>query len=243
MPKDDGMYKLTEDIVVNKTTQIDTPDITVGINLNGHTITYTGTESMYIVGKTRGTDGDSHNSDKTTAPIDFDNTITGVTLTIEGPGTISGVGTTGTGSKDFWINGSGVGTNQGRGGCILVEWNNTCILNGATITDFEAADEGGAVCVSNGATFVMNGGEITNCSAGKAGGAISGQASSAKEGPNGENIKASVTINGGLISGNEAGHLGGGVRINRCHFYFNSGEITNNNVLSTDKTDGGGGLE
>ena len=243
LPTDAGNYILTEDISVTHGAKIETSDIQVTINLNGHTITYTGTESMYIVGKTRGTDGDSHNSDKTTAPIDFDNTITGVTLTIEGPGTISGVGTTGTGSKDFWINGSGVGTNQGRGGCILVEWNNTCILNGATITDFEAADEGGAVCVSNGATFVMNGGEITNCSAGKAGGAISGQASGAKEGPNGENIKASVTINGGLISGNEAGHLGGGVRINRCHFYFNSGEITNNNVLSTDKTDGGGGLE
>ncbi len=243
LPVVSGTYTLMEDVTVESTAQIETNDAQITINLNGHTITYTGTESMYIVGKTRGTDGDSHNSNTKTAPIDYDNTTTGATLTIEGPGSISGVGTTGTGSKDFWINGSGVGTDQGRGGCILIEWSNTCILNSATITGFEANDEGGAVCVSNGATFVMNGGAITNCHAGKGGGAISGQASGAKEGPNGENIKASVTINGGLISGNEAGHLGGGVRINRCHFYFNGGEITNNNVLSTDKTDGGGGLE
>ena len=243
LPTDAGNYILTEDISVTHGAKIETSDTQVTINLNGHTITYTGTESMYIVGKTRGTDGDSHNSNTQTAPIDYDNTTTGATLTIEGPGTISGVGTTGTGSKDFWINGSGVGTDQGRGGCILIEWSNTCILNSATITGFEANDEGGAVCVSNGATFVMNSGAITNCHAGKGGGAISGHASGAAQGPKGENLKASVTINGGTISGNEAGQLGGGVRINRCHFYLNGGEITNNNVLSAEGSNGGGGIE
>ena len=164
-------------------------------------------------------------------------------MTIEGPGTITGEGVTGTGSTDYWINGSKVGTNKFRGGCILVEWSNTFILEGATITGFEASDEGGAICVSNGATFVMNGGAITNCSAGKGGGAISGNASSDAHGPNGENITASVTINDGTISGNEAGQLGGGIRINRCHFYLNGGEITNNNVLNTDATNGAGGIQ
>ena len=221
LPTDAGNYILTEDISVTHGAKIETSDIQVTINLNGHTITYTGTESMYIVGKTRGV-----NSDGTGKP-DPNNTATGVTLTIEGPGTITGEGVTGTGSTDYWIYGKGVGTTKFRGGCILVEWSNTFILEGATITGFEASDEGGAICVSNGATFVMNGGAITNCSAGKGGGAISGNASSDAQGPNGENITASVTINDGTISGNKAGQLGGGIRINRCHFYLNGGEITN----------------
>ena len=243
MPEAAGTYTLTENVTVSVGAKIETQDASVTIDLNGYTITYTGTESFYVVGKVRGTDGDAHNSNTKTAPIDFNNTFTGVTLTIEGPGTITGEGTSGTGSKDFWINGSGVGTDNYRGGCVLVEWSSSLILDGATITDFEATDEGGAICVSNGATFVMNGGAITNCYAGKGGGAISGNASSASHGPNGENIKASVTINDGLISGNEAGQLGGGVRINRCHLYLNGGEITNNNVLSTNSQNGGGGIE
>ena len=243
MPETAGTYTLSEDITVSAGAKIETQDASVTINLNGHTITYTGTESMYVVGKVRGTDGDDHNSNNITAPIDYDNTFAGVTLTINGAGTITGEGTTGNGSKDYWINGSGVGTDKGRGGCVLVEWGSTFILDGATITGFEAKDEGGAICVSNGATFVMNSGAITNCSAGKGGGAISGHASSAATGPQGINIKASVTINGGTISGNEAGQLGGGVRINRSHFYFNGGEITNNNVKSVAGQNGGGGIE
>ena len=243
MPETAGTYTLTENVTVSKGAKIETQDASVTINLNGHTITYTGKESMYVVGKVRGTDGDDHNSNNITAPIDYDNTFAGVTLTINGAGTITGEGTTGNGSKDYWINGSGVGTDNGRGGCVLVEWGSTFILDGATITGFEAKDEGGAICVSNGATFVMNSGAITNCSAGKGGGAISGHASSAATGPQGINIKASVTINGGTISGNEAGQLGGGVRINRSHFYFNGGEITNNNVKSVAGQNGGGGIE
>ena len=243
MPETAGTYTLTENVTVSKGAKIETQDASVTINLNGHTITYTATESMYVVGKVRGTDGDDHNSNNKTAPIDYDNTFTGVTLTINGAGTITGEGTTGNGSKDYWINGSGVGTDNGRGGCVLVEWGSTFILDGATITGFEANDEGGAICVSNGATFVMNSGAITNCSAGKGGGAISGHASSAATGPQGINIKASVTINGGTISGNEAGQLGGGVRINRAHFYLNGGEITNNNVKSVAGQNGGGGIE
>jgi hypothetical protein len=237
MPETAGTYTLSEDITVSAGAKIETQDASVTINLNGHTITYTGTESMYIVGKIRGA-----NTNGTGLP-DLNNSATGVTLTINGTGTITGEGTTGTGSKDYWINGTGVGTNDNRGGCVLVEWNSTFILDGATITGFEVADEGGAIFVSNGANFVMNSGTITNCYAGKGGGAISGNASSAEHGPNGENLKASVTINDCLISGNEAGQLGGGIRISRCHFYLYGGTITNNNVKANSGSNGGGGIE
>ena len=237
MPEAAGTYTLTENITVSAGAKIETQDASVTINLNGFTITYTGTESMYVVGKVRGA-----NSNDTGVP-DLNKSATGVTLTINGAGTITGEGTTGTGSTDYWINASGVGTNENRGGCVLVEWESTFILDGATITGFEATDEGGAIFVSNGANFVMNSGTITNCYAGKGGGAISGNASSGEHGPNGENLKSSVTIYDGLISGNKAGQLGGGIRISRCHFYLYGGTITDNDVEANNNSNGGGGIE
>ena len=130
----------------------------------------------------------------------------------------------------------------GRGGCVLIELGSKMILNGGTITDFEANDEGGAICASNGSEFIMNGGTITNCKANKGGGAISGQCSSKQQGPQGEDICADVTISGGTISNNYAGQLGGGVRINRCNLYLSGGTITNNNVGRDDGANGGGGI-
>ena len=239
MPVEPGVYELAENITVSATADVVTQDAQITINLNGHTILYTGTTSMYVLGKVRGTDGDNAVPGGSQSPVDV--LITGVVLTINGNGTISGEGTKSVGSVDFWINGSGVGIdkNSGRGGFALIEYGSKLILNGGTITGFEASDEGGAICASNGSEFVMNGGEITNCSAGKGGGAVSGQASSAKAGPNGEDIVAKVTINDGYVHGNEAGQLGGGVRINRCSFYLNGGTITDNNVKSAN----GGGIE
>ena len=241
MPVEPGVYDLAENITVSATADVVTQDAQITINLNGHTILYTGTTSMYVLGKVRGTDGDNAVPGGDVSPIDI--LISGVVLTINGEGTISGAGTTGYGSVDFWINGSGVGIDKdnkgnptGRGGCVLIEWGSKMILNGGTITGFEAQDDGGAICASNGAEFVMNGGEITNCTASK-GGAVSGQASSAKAGPDGINVVAKITINDGNIHGNTANNHGGGVRINRCHFYLNGGTITDNNANST-----GGGI-
>ena len=241
MPEAAGTYTLTEDIIVTTGAKIETQDAEVTINLNGHTITYTGTESMYVLGKVRGTAGDNAVPGGAQTPVDI--LITGVVLTINGEGTITGAGTTGTGSVDFWINGTGVGIDKdtGRGGCVLIENGCKMVLNGGVITGFEAKDEGGAICVSNGAEFVMNGGEITNCTANNGGGAISGQASSAAQGPNGINIVAKVTINGGYIHGNEA-TVGGGIRIRRASFYLNGGTITDNNAKANTNSNGGGGI-
>ena len=88
MPETAGTYTLSENITVSKGAKIETQDASVTINLNGYTITYTGTESMYVVGKVRGTDGDDHNSKN--APIYYDNTFSGVKLKINGAGTITG---------------------------------------------------------------------------------------------------------------------------------------------------------
>jgi len=244
LPYSTGSYKLVSDISVAKSTKVETSDQNITIDLNGHTITYTGTESMYVLGRIRGTSGDNQ-STSSQSPINWADCATGIVLTINGTGTITGAGTTGKGSKDYWVNGTGVGVDSttGRGGCVLIELGSKMILNGGTITDFEANDEGGAICASNGSEFIMNGGTITNCKANKGGGAISGQCSSKQQGPQGEDICADVTISGGTISNNYAGQLGGGVRINRCNLYLSGGTITNNNVGRDDGANGGGGIE
>ena len=244
LPYSTGSYKLVSDISVAKSTKVETSDQNITIDLNGHTITYTGTESMYVLGRIRGTSGDNQ-STSSQSPINWADCATGIVLTINGTGTITGAGTTGKGSKDYWVNGTGVGVDSttGRGGCVLIELGSKMILNGGTITDFEANDEGGAICASNGSEFIMNGGTITNCKANKGGGAISGQCSSKQQGPQGEDICADITISGGTISNNYAGQLGGGVRINRCNLYLSGGTITNNNVGRDDGSNGGGGIE
>ena len=196
---------------------------------------------MYVLGRIRGTAGDV--ADINTTPINWSDCATGVVLTIEGDGTITGPGSAGHGSTDYWINGSGVGIDKSdnRGGCVLIEYGCKFILNGGTITNFKATDEGGAVCASNGSEFIMNGGTIQNCTA-KKGGGVSGQASSATTGPGGENICATITINGGSIKDNEATEIGGGVRISRCKLYLFGGEITGNNVKADNGNNGGGGI-
>ena len=244
LPYSTGSYKLVSDISVAKSTKVETSDQNITIDLNGHTITYTGTESMYVLGRIRGTSGDNQ-STSSQSPINWADCATGIVLTINGTGTITGEGTTGKGSKDYWVNGTGVGVDSttGRGGCVLIELGSKMILNGGTIIGFEANDEGGAICASNGSEFIMNGGTITNCKANKGGGAISGQCSSKRQGPQGEDICADITISGGTISNNYAGQLGGGVRINRCNLYLSGGTITNNNVGRDDGANGGGGIE
>ena len=138
LPYSTGSYKLVSNISVAKSTKVETSDQNITIDLNGHTITYTGTESMYVLGRIRGTAGD--NAEMAITPINWEDCATGVVLTIQGTGTITGAGTTGHGSSDYWINGSGVGVDGklNRGGCVLIEYGCKFILNGGTITGFEA---------------------------------------------------------------------------------------------------------
>ena len=50
MPTERGDYILAEDISVSDTAQISEDRAVLSINLNGHTITYSGSGSVYIVG-------------------------------------------------------------------------------------------------------------------------------------------------------------------------------------------------
>ncbi len=239
MPVVAGSYELVENITVSEETRVETENAHITIDLKGHTITHTSIKSMYILGKVRGTAGDLSGSTSTTSPVDPANCVTGVILTINdsvGGGTITGAAPNGKGSLDYWINSTGVGTNKERGGCVLIQRGNKMILNGGTITNFEAGDEGGAICASNASEFVMNGGTIKNCHAAY-GGAISGQGSSAATGQDGNPTKAIITINGGTISDNSAS-IGGGIRICRCNLSISDAVVTGNSA-----TKRGGGID
>ena len=50
LPETAGTYTLTEDIAVSDTAQIAVDLANIAIDLNGHTITYSGSGSMYVVG-------------------------------------------------------------------------------------------------------------------------------------------------------------------------------------------------
>lgn len=233
LPVTSGSYKLVADINVTKTFQIEENNANITLDLNGHTITYSGTGSMYIVGKVNGW-----------------NIVAGdITLTIDdsvGGGLITVAdGYVGGGSTDHWISGS-VGTDDNRGGCVLVQNSSTFILNNGTIDGFHSGDEGGAVHCSNGSYFKMYGGKITNCTSAN-GGAVSVHTSSngrtnTKNGVTYE-IAGAAWIYGGEISGNTATNLGGGIRVNRGDLYLYGGVITGNTVTNGSGVNGGGGIQ
>ena len=234
MPTGSYDYTVMEDLVVSATAQIDVSDTDMTLDLNGHTITYFGSGSMFILGKVN----------------NWNIIATNVTLTINdssnGNGLITtSAGYTGGGSDDHWIS-TGVGKNSGRGGCVLVENGSKLILNGGTISGFKAADEGGAVHVSNGGFFEMYGGKITNCSA-KNGGGVAVHAASAGRTKvyNGTTyyIQGAAWIYGGEISGNTATELGGGIRVCRADLYLYGGVIKDNTVENGTGDFGGGGVQ
>ncbi|MBR4430875.1 MAG: hypothetical protein IKS75_06220 [Clostridiales bacterium] len=224
LPTTTGDYALVADVDVYSGVQITESNQNVTIDLNGHKITYHGSESMYVVGLVSG---------KTVLG-------TGNVLTIKdtaGDGEITtGSDYVGGGSDDHYVSG-GSGVDHNRGGCILIQKDNTAILESGTISNFHAGDEGGGVHASNGAHFVMNGGMITGCSA-KNGGGVSCHASSSQS-----QIRGSFTFNGGEISYNTATELGAGIRINRADFYLFGGVVTENTVTEGTGVNGGGGIQ
>ena len=227
LPETPGSYYLIEDVTVTEGAVLNVSNSTVSINLDGYSIAYTGTESMYKVGVVTSTTtyssgitliifDDSANKGKIFA--DWDN------------------GYTGGGSVDNWTNGNKIGpesSESGRGGCIQVEYKNAFILDDCEITGFYAAEDGGGVFVSNGARFEMHGGKITDCSAAKGGGAVAVHASS-----NTNIAKGEFIMYGGEISGNTA-DFGGAIRCNRAALYLFGGVITNNTATGSQ---GGGAI-
>ena len=123
LPTTTGNYTLVENISVASGAHITESNQTITIDLNGFSIAYTGSESMYKIGQV------SSVSDYSTGIVltikDSSSAKTGKIFGDKENGYTSG------GSTDNWYNGSKVGPDPGeggRGGCIQVEYTNTFLI-------------------------------------------------------------------------------------------------------------------
>ena len=249
MPTVGGTYTVAEPITVSASAEVQTPGESITIDLNGKTITYTGAGSFYKLGYNETVDGAIH-------------VYGNISLTIRDSstgGTILASGGANKGSVDHWVsitakNGvAKIGTDDYRGGCILIENGCSFTLEGGTISGFHAGDEGGGVHVSNGGNFTMTGGCITGCSAAKNSGGVSVHGASNGATTNSSiyyhstadgdsvygpvSIVASAYISGGVIENNSTSGVGGGIRSLRGNLEITGGTITGNRANNS-----GGGI-
>ena len=249
MPTVGGTYTVAEPITVSTSAEVQTPGESITIDLNGKTITYTGAGSFYKLGYNETVDGAIH-------------VYGNISLTIRDSGTggtILASGGANKGSVDHWVsitakNGvAKIGTDDYRGGCILIENGCSFTFEGGTISGFHAGDEGGGVHVSNGGTFTMTGGCITGCSAAKNSGGVSVHGASNGATTNSSiyyhstadgdpvygpvSIVASAYISGGVIENNSTSGVGGGIRALRGNLEITGGTITGNRANNS-----GGGI-
>lgn len=247
MPTVSGTYTVAEPVTVSASAELLTPGESITIDLNGQTITYTGSGSFYKLGYNETVDGAIH-------------VYGNISLTIKDSGTggtILASGGANKGSVDHWVsitqkNGvAKIGTDEYRGGCILIENGCTFTFEGGTISGFHAGDEGGGVHTSNGGTFIMTGGCITSCSASKNSGGVAVHGASNGTTTNSSiyyhsnagdepvygpvSIVASAYISGGIIENNSTSGVGGGIRALRGNIEITGGTITGN------RANGGGG--
>ena len=250
LPETTGTYTLVENVSVPGHSHIDAAGTQITIDLNGHTITYTGTENLYTIGSVEDVVVDG----KTTVLVHGDSV-----LTIKDTGSNGKIIASGTtkGSDDHWISINGNYPSHGtesykRGGCILVQNSCTFILEGGTISGFHSESDGGAIHISNGGHVIMSGGRITDCHSDSVrpnddgAGAISCHCTSKgtsigntlyKSSEDQEavlttvSLKGSLKITGGKID-NCSGKQGGAVRILRGDFEMTGGTIEDNTGLN-----------
>ena len=256
LPETTGTYTLVENVSVPGHSHIDDAGTNITIDLNGHTITYTGTENLYTIGFV-----EDITVEGSTRVVVHGNSV----LTIKDTGSNGKIVASGTtkGSEDHWIS---INTSNGypshgtesykRGGCILVQNSCTFILEGGTISGFHSESDGGAIHISNGGHVIMSGGRITDChsdsvrpnddgagaischctSKGTSVGHIWYMSSEDEEAVETTlSLKGSLKITGGKID-NCSGKQGGAVRILRGDFEMTGGTIENNTGLN------GGGI-
>ena len=168
---------------------------TVTLDLNGYTLSCSGTDEDIIWVRSSGslTIKDSSTGGK----IDGQNKNCGIevkggTLTLESGSIVNCTDADGDGGA-VDVSNTGVAETQVKYGKF--------IMNGGAIMDCKAGDDGGAVDIGSGCTFIMNGGTISSCRADDDGGAVFIKQS------------GSFELNGGVIQNCSAGANGGAVNI------------------------------
>ena len=170
---------------------------TVTLDLNGYTLSCSGTDEDIIWVRSSGslTIKDSGTGGK----IDGQNKNCGIevkggTLTLESGSIVNCTDADGDGGA-VDVSKTGVTETQVKYGKF--------IMNGGAIMDCKAGDDGGAVDIGSGCTFIMNGGTISSCRADDDGGAVFIKQS------------GSFELNGGVIQNCSAGANGGAINIYR----------------------------
>ena len=181
---------------------------TVTLDLNGYTLSCSGTDEDIIWVRSSGslTIKDSGTGGK----IDGQNKNCGIevkggTLTLESGSIVNCTDADGDGGA-VDVSNTGVTETHVKYGKF--------IMNGGAIMDCKAGDDGGAVDIGSGCTFIMNGGTISSCRADDDGGAVFIKQS------------GSFELNGGVIQNCSAGANGGAINIYRDgQFTMNGGTI------------------
>ena len=168
---------------------------TVTLDLNGYTLSCSGTDEDII--RVRSSGSLTIKDSSTGGKIDGQNKncgifIKGGILTLESGSIVNCTDADGDGGA-VDVSNTGVTETQVKYGKF--------IMNGGAIMDCKAGDDGGAVDIGSGCTFIMNGGTISSCRADDDGGAVFIKQS------------GSFELNGGVIQNCSAGANGGAVNI------------------------------
>ena len=168
---------------------------TVTLDLNGYTLSCSGTDEDII--RVRSSGSLTIKDSSTGGKIDGQNKNCGIevkggTLTLESGSIVNCTDADGDGGA-VDVSNTGVTETQVKYGKF--------IMNGGAIMDCKAGDDGGAVDIGSGCTFIMNGGTISSCRADDDGGAVLIKQS------------GSFELNGGVIQNCSAGANGGAVNI------------------------------
>ncbi len=168
---------------------------TVTLDLNGYTLSCSGTDEDII--RVRSSGSLTIKDSSTGGKIDGQNKNCGIevkggTLTLESGSIVNCTDADGDGGA-VDVSNTGVTKTQVKYGKF--------IMNGGAIMDCKAGDDGGAVDIGSGCTFIMNGGTISSCRADDDGGAVFIKQS------------GSFELNGGVIQNCSAGANGGAVNI------------------------------
>ena len=168
---------------------------TVTLDLNGYTLSCSGTDEDII--RVRSSGSLTIKDSSTGGKIDGQNKNCGIevkggTLTLESGSIVNCTDADGDGGA-VDVSNTGVTETQVKYGKF--------IMNGGAIMDCKAGDDGGAVDIGSGCTFIMNGGTISSCRADDDGGAVFIKQS------------GSFELNSGVIQNCSAGANGGAVNI------------------------------
>ena len=222
-----GTYTLSKNITLTDANLTIPADAVVVLDLNGHTLKGTGTDSVIVVlGELTVKDSSGDNSGKITGGIghtsDYGNGGGAISIETGGKCTLEGGTLTGNHCNGYNYNAGGV---YAKGSAKFY-------MTGGVITGNTANRQGGGVFGGGSSTIVISGGEISDNTAQFGGGVC---------------YNGNMTMTGGTIKNNTAKYsgevdgkswpniMGGGIKVNSSSpLEFYGGEVSGNKAISSN---------